>query len=206
MTGREAALEVLDLARAAGVSAEAFYGRSSQLQIRCFEGKVEHLGQAEGGGLGVRVVRDGRTGTAYTEALSAESVEETFRAATGAVEHLSPQEGVLLSDWPAPPEVEGLEAPEIAELATDAKIEMALAAESAARSLGPEILNVPWTGYSENSGEVFLANTEGLERSRRAACANMHVQALAARGEERKSYFDFCMARRVADFDPEKLG
>ncbi len=206
MTGREAALQALDLARDAGLSAEAYYGRAAQLQIRCFEGKVEHFEQAEGGGLGVRAVRDGRAGTAYTEVLSTEGVAEAFRAAAEAVDHVSSQDGVLLSDWPPAPELEGLEAPEIAALEAGKKIEMALAAEAAARAAGSEIINVPWTGYSETSVEVFLANTEGLQRSRRASSAGMHVQALAARGDERKSYHDFCLSRHLADFDPAGLG
>jgi PmbA protein len=204
--GREAALRALELARGRGLPAEAYYSMSRELEIRCFEGKVEHFEQAESGGLGLRVVSGGRAGLAYTEFLSEESVAETLDAAAEAVEHLSAQEGVELSDWPQPAEVGGLQAPEIEALSTERKIELALAAEEAARSAGSEIINVPWTGFAQTARETFLVNTEGLERSRQTGCAQMYVQALAARGQERKTYFDFCLARREEQLDPAKLG
>ncbi len=206
MNGTEAAREGLKLAAKRGLSAEVYYSQDRELEIRCFGGKVDHFERAEAGGLGLRVVRDGRAGSAYTELLTAEAVAETLDAAAEATEHLASQEGVALSDWPEPPQLDGLQAPEIAALATEKKIELALAAESAARAAGAEIINVPWAGYGETDSQVFLANTEGLERSGRRGSAQMFVQALAARGEERKTYFDFCFARRVADLDPGKLG
>ncbi len=206
MTGREAALKALDLARSRGLSAEAYYSMSQEMEIRCFEGKVDHFERAESGGLGVRVVSDGRAGLAYTEFLADDSVEETVTAAAEATEHLTPQEGVELCDWPVASEVSGLEAPGIAELTVDRKIELALATEDAARSAGDEVINVPWAGYGETGREVFLANTEGLERIKRMGCAQMYVQALAARGEDRKTYFDFCFARKPEELTPEELG
>jgi PmbA protein len=206
VTGREAAGKALDLARTRGYSAEAYYAMSQELEIRCFGGKVDHFEQAESGGLGIRVVSDGRAGLAYTELLDAASVEETLEAAAEATRHLSSQEGIELSDWPEAAAVEGLEAPEIAELSVDRKIELALAAEAAARSAGDEIINVPWAGYGETSREVYLVNTAGLERTKKLGCAQMYVQALAARGEDRKTYFDFCFARKPEELDPEKLG
>ncbi len=206
MNGREAALKALDLARAGGHSAEAYYSMSQELEIRCFDGKVDHFERAESGGLGVRVISDGRAGLAYTELLDAGSIEETLQAAAEATKHLSRQEGVELSDWPAAPGINGLEAPGIAKLSVDRKIEMALAAEEAARSAGKEIVNVPWAGYGETSREVYLVNTAGLERTKKRGSAQIYVQALAARGEDRKTYLDFCFARKPEELDPEKLG
>ncbi|MHC4607455.1 MAG: TldD/PmbA family protein, partial [Planctomycetota bacterium] len=206
MTGKEAARKALDAARKRGLSAEAYYSKNRQLDMRCFNGQVEHFQQAESGGLGIRVVRDGRAGMAYTEFLSPESVEETLDAAAAATEHLSSQEGVGLSDWPEAPGVAGIEAPEIEKLATEKKIALVLAAEKAAKAAGREIASVPWTGYGETAREVFLVNTEGLERVKKHGAAQLVVQALAARDNERKTFHDFCMTRRAAEFDAEKLG
>ena len=43
MTGIEAAGHALELARGRGLAAEAFYSSSIELEIRCFEGQVEHF-------------------------------------------------------------------------------------------------------------------------------------------------------------------
>ena len=127
MTGLEAARKALGLAAERGLAAEAFYSETAELEVRCFKGKVDHFERAESGGLGLRVVSEGRAGCAYTEFLDADAVAETLEAAAEAAGHLAPQEGVEISDWPPAPELQGLECPEIAAIPVGKKIEMALA-------------------------------------------------------------------------------
>ena len=206
MTGREAARFALDAAGRKGLSAEAFYSSSSELEVRCFRGEVEHFERADAGGLGLRVVADGRAGCAYTEDLSRESVEETLAAAAEIAGHLEPQEGVELSDWPAAAEVPGLECPEIAGCPVEKKIDMVCRMEAAARAVGAEVANVPWAGYGETVVDVFVANTAGLERGKRLGSAQLFVQALAARGQDAKTFSEHCFARRLSELDPKRLG
>ena len=206
MTGQEAALHALELARGKKLSAEAYHAANTELDIRCFDGQVDHFERARAGGLGLRVVTDGRAGSAYTECLEKDAVREALDFAAESAGHLASQEGVALSNWPAAPELDGLEAPEIAAMPVEDKIALALRLEPAARAAGAEIINVPWSGFSEIASEIYLANTEGLERSVRRGAAHLFAGTLAARGEERKSYHDFCFSRRSAELDPEKIG
>lgn len=206
MDGRESARHALELARKKGLAAEAFYSASTELEVRCFQGQVEHFERADAGGLGLRVISAGRAGCAYTEDLSAEAVAQTLAAAAEIAGYLEPQKGVELSDWPAPAEVPGLECPEIAACPVEKKIAMAGELEAAARAVGAEVVNVPWAGYGETRLEVYVANTAGLERAKRLGSAQLYVEALARRGEEHKSFSEHCFARRLTELDPAKLG
>jgi PmbA protein len=206
MTGRDAAQAAVALARRLGLSAEAFYSSSRELEVRCFRGEVEHFERAEAGGLGLRVIRDGSAGSAYTEDLSRVSVEEALTAAAEIAEYLEPQKGVEISDWPAAAELPGLECPDIAAAPVERKIEMAARMEAAARAAGPEVTNVPWAGYGETQIEVYVLNTAGLERAKRLGSAQLFVEALASRGAETKTFSEHCFARRLSELDPKKLG
>jgi PmbA protein len=206
VNGTQAARHALNLADQRNLQAEAFYSMNREMEIRCFQGKVEHFERAESGGLGIRVISEGRSGLAYTEKLDEDSLAETLEAAREATEHLPPQEGITLSNWPAASEIKGLQAPGIPALKTEEKIQLALDAEAATRSCGPEIENVPWAGFSETVSEILVANTAGLERNRTTGSMTLFVQALAARDSDRKTHFDFCFGRDVTDLNPQKIG
>jgi PmbA protein len=67
-------------------------------------------------------------------------------------------------------------------------------------------VNVPWIGFNEFAAEAFIVNTKGLERAKRLGSATLYVEALAARGDDRKGHVDWCLARRPAEIVPEKVG
>lgn len=206
MTGAEAVALALERAGRKGLAAEAFWSESRELELRVFRGQVEHFERADASGLGLRVVRDGRLGAAYTETLNRRAVEETLAAAVEIAGHVEPRPGSGIEDWPAPPEVAGLECPEIAALPVEKKIAAVLEMESAAFGAAEEIVNVPWAGYGETQLEVLVANTAGLSRGKRLGSAQLYVEALARHGDDRKSHSEHGFARRAAELAPRLLG
>lgn len=67
MTFEEAMDYLLQKARAMGIEAEVLATHTRELTIQAHGGKVEEITQATQGGVGVRVVVEGKTGYAYTE-------------------------------------------------------------------------------------------------------------------------------------------
>ena len=63
---QEIADRVIAQARS-GEQVEAFVSRDSETDIRVYEGSVEHFVSAQSEGIGIRVIRDGRTGFATTD-------------------------------------------------------------------------------------------------------------------------------------------
>src|SRR5205823_14847823 len=57
---------------------EAFVAREREATVRVYEGEVEHLTSAQVEGVGVRLVKDGRLGFAYSGALDDASIAEVL--------------------------------------------------------------------------------------------------------------------------------
>jgi PmbA protein len=74
-------LEIADrvIAQAApGEQVEAYVARGDETEIRVYGGDVEHFVAARSEGIGIRVIRDGRTGFAYAGTLDASGISEVL--------------------------------------------------------------------------------------------------------------------------------
>ena len=57
-----------------GEQLEAYVSRDSETSVRVYEGEVEHFVSAQSEGIGIRIIRDGRTGFSYAGTLDDEAV------------------------------------------------------------------------------------------------------------------------------------
>ena len=67
--------------------------RDSETDIRIYEGEVEHFVAAQTEGIGIRVIRDGRTGFAYAGVLDESAVAEVLAEARDNVSSARPTSG-----------------------------------------------------------------------------------------------------------------
>ena len=66
---------------ALGEQIEAYVGRGGETAIRVYQGEVEHFVSAQSEGVGIRVIKDGRTGFAYAGTLDAAAVADVLAEA-----------------------------------------------------------------------------------------------------------------------------
>ena len=64
-----------------GEQIEAYVSRARETDIRIYEGEIEHFVSAQSEGVGVRIIRNGRTGTSYAGTLDASALEEVLAEA-----------------------------------------------------------------------------------------------------------------------------
>ena len=69
-----------------GEQVEPFGWRDSETAVRVYEGNVEHFVSAQSEGIGIRVIRNGRTGFAYAGTLDADAVAMALAEARDNVE------------------------------------------------------------------------------------------------------------------------
>src|SRR4051794_24358518 len=86
-----------------GEQLEAFVSRDSETDVRVYEGEVEHFVSAQSEGIGIRVIRDGRTGFAYAGTLDEKALAEVLAEARDNVEFGTPD------DWAGLAEPDGVE-------------------------------------------------------------------------------------------------
>ena len=187
-----------------GEHIEAYVSRDAETDIRVYEGQVEHFVAAQTEGVGIRVIRDGRTGFAYAGVLDESAVAEVLAEARDNVQFGTPDE------WAGLAEPDGVEVIEqdlwseaLADYSTDGKI--ALAKELERLTLGVDSrIRVDDANYADVAAESAVATTTGIRRTGRENGCYVVVSTLADDGDETQTGFGFSVGRSPVEFDLAK--
>lgn len=205
-TYTESTQGVIAKAQQLGLEAEIYLRASSSTSIRVQDGEVDQFSLSDSRGAGIRVIRDGRVGYAYSEDLSLDALERTLEQAArnAALLESAPERG--LSEFPgATPEMPELYRPDLAEVPLPQKIEAAMALERIAKSADPRIKNVTSTGYSDAHGFLRVVSTKGVDRMYRSSSAWVSTVPLVTQDGENKTYYQIKVTRDFDHIDPEVI-
>jgi PmbA protein len=187
-----------------GEHIEAFVSRDAETDIRIYEGQVEHFVAAQTEGVGIRVIRDGRTGFAYAGVLDETAVAEVLAEARDNVQFGTPDE------WAGLAEPDGVEVIEqdlwsdaLAEYSTDGKIALAKELERLTLAVDSRI-RVDDANYADVASESAVATTTGIRRTGRENGCYVVVSTLADDGDETQTGFGFSVGRSPIEFDLAK--
>ena len=188
----------------AGEQVEAYVSRSLSTDVRVYEGEVEHFVSAQSEGIGIRVIRDGRTGTTYAGTLDPAVIADVLAEARdnlgyGEVDQwsgLAEPDGVAVT-----PQV--LWSERLESVPTARKIELAKELERLARAADSRV-RVDDSNYSDSFGEAAVATTTGIRVSGRENGCYLSVGTLADDGDETQTGFGFSVGRDVDELDIEK--
>ena len=169
-----------------------------------YEGEVEHFVSAQSEGIGVRVIRDGRTGFAYAGTLDPAAVDEVLAEARDNVAFGT------VDEWAGLAEPDGVaRTPQslwddaLAGYPTERKIELAKELERLTLAADPRV-RVDDANYADAWGEVAVATTTGIRESGRENGCYVSVSSLADDGDETQTGFGFSVARQPDGFDLDK--
>jgi len=187
-----------------GEAIEAYAARGSETDIRVYQGEVEHFVSAQSEGIGIRVIRDGRTGFAYAGVLDATAVAEVLAEARDNVEFGSSDEWAALAE---PDGVEVVPQPlwneALAAYATERKIELAKELERLT-SAADDRVRVEESNYADAASESAVATTTGIRRASRENGCYVSISTLADDGDETQTGFGFSVGRSPDEFDLAK--
>ena len=201
-----ASRRAVEAALAAGASdAEAYAEERTEREIRVYDGAVESLTDATSRGIGLRALLDGRSGYAYGTELGEDALRELGARALAAAAVADPDPDAGLPDECGAAEVGSLRSGELGTWATERKVELALAAESAARG-HPEVSQVESVVYADSEGAQALANSRGFAGSFEASAAWAYASAFAGEGADLMTGIGLGMGRGPEDLDPEAIG
>ena len=184
---------------------EAYVGRSTDTQVRVYQGEVEQLAVADSLGVGVRIVHEGRQGFAYCGTFDPEALAETVTEARDNAAFAEPEEAVGLA------EPDGVEPADLdlwraglADVSTDRKVALAVELERALLAADPRIVGVESCDYGDSLGETAVVTTTGIRRSSRATGCELVAYSLARDDDdETQTGFGFSLGR---DFDELDVG
>jgi PmbA protein len=210
----ESALAPLKVARqavscAVGVKGdvEAYVQFGRTVTVKVFGRAVESVTVAEPRGVGIRAVRDGRTGYAFTTDISEAGVARAVVQVKHNLEAADPDAygGLPSVDSKHYATLEGLWRPGVSAMTLDQKTELALHAEASA--LDTEgVAAVEESVYEDEEAHVAMASTLGVEAETKQSYAFVYVVAHAGRDADRQAGLGFDAARDPAAIDPVLAG
>lgn len=200
MTFAEARRYLLEQAKAANLDAEILATESRELSLESFEGDLAQITQATQAGIGVRVVKGGKTGYASTEERSNEALDWVLQEATENADLQSDTGGFL----PAGQALghkdlisEGLSAP------IEEKAQAALDLEAGLRQ-DERTDQVPLARYTERESEVSLSSTKGADGGYRNGYTFLLGSLIMRQGDSLKQTYDFSFEKEFHALEPGK--
>jgi PmbA protein len=187
-----------------GEQLEAFVSRGGDTEVRVYEGEVEHFVSAQAEGIGIRVIRDGRTGFAYAGTLDEAAIAEVLAEARDNVQFGTVDEWAGLAE---PDGVEPTDQPlwsdELAAFPTDRKIDLAKQLEQLTLAADSRV-RVDDSNYADAYGEAAVATSTGIRQWGRENGCYVSVSTLADDGDETQSGFGFSVGRTPEAFDLQR--
>ncbi len=198
---------VIAQAKKEGFESEAYINVGSQTQISVDRGEVEKLSNAGSKGIGVRVVRDGKMGYAYTSDFSPESIKKTTENAMTLAEISDADDYRHIPDpEPIPEEDLQLFDPKLQALSMDEKIEFAKIAEKSALEADSRVVMTNRTTYMDGIQQVALVNSKGFSGTYESTFVAGFLMAMAMDGEDRTTAFGLGVSSFLEDVDAQKIG
>jgi PmbA protein len=198
----DAIVERLAAEAAGGEGVEAYAELSTETQVNAFQGEVERLTSASSSGVGVRVVRDGRLGYAYTADLSDQGLRECLAEARANLEVSGEDPGNVLPERSEHDALEGIFDPRQAATAPERKVALALDLEARTRAADPKVTQVESARYGDVVGQLAIASSKGVQGSFSVTHAWCVAVALATEDGQSQVGFAVDAARALDDLDP----
>lgn len=187
-----------------GEQIEAYVSRGSSTDIRVYRGEVEHFVAAHSEGIGIRVIREGRTGVSSAGTLDPAAIAEVLSEARENLTFGTPDEWAGLAEPDGVPVTrQDLWSEELAAYSTEAKIARARELEAATAGRDPRI-RVDEADYTDASGEAAVVTSTGIRQTGRENGCFMTVSTLADGDGETQTGFGFTVGRSPLEFDIDR--
>jgi PmbA protein len=193
------------LARGAD-GAEAFVSVSRSRKAKVQNGALEDLSTSKRGGLGVRVMRGGRTGIATTTHLARAHFNDLFDQAW-ALSALGDEDPWLRQAEPAGADDLPSRYDARAEaLCPEERVERALRLEAEARKASAKVSAVREAAWADGAGASLLLTQKGVRASDLGSSCSASIELAVQDGEDRQAAWHWDMGRHPEAFDLAAIG
>lgn len=194
---------VIDGVTKQNAEADLILSRAKSLKMSSQRGEINEYKVSSSQILGVRVIKDGRVGISYTEALDNESLDLLVKQALQNAEMSEPNldEGILkinghLSDEKKYPEKDV----DIAH-----KTKMALELETEPKRLDSRVVAVPYNSYNESESESYYLNSNGRSTKYADKSYSIVTSALMDDNGKKANFYDFHMAHTFEELQWKQI-
>ncbi|MDI9484566.1 MAG: TldD/PmbA family protein [Bacillota bacterium] len=198
--------KVFALGQASGLEEmEIYFSRSKSFSTRIFEKEVDSYNVSSAQGVGFRARFAGKVGYAYAETLDQESVELLVAGAKANAQIIDSDDEIeFYAGSPSYPETVSYN-PSLEDVSAEEKIDFARELEAQAFAADNRVYMVNWAAAGHSETEVYIANTEGLEKSFSRNGAYGVVAALVREDGQVKSGRRIVYGNDWSKFDAKQL-
>ena len=204
-TDLERICERLASEAAAGEGVEVYAEQATETSVSAYAGEVERLTSASSTGVGVRVVRGGRLGYAYTEDLSDAGLRACLAEARANLEVATEDPSNVLPEAAAWEPLPGTFNPAHTTVAPERKVQLALDLEARTRAAHPKVTKVESAGYGDVLWRVAIASTTGVRGAFTVTHAWCYSVAMAGEDGEMQVGYAVDSGRALDELDPEQV-
>jgi PmbA protein len=199
--------KVLDLASAKGdLQAEVFLLDAEEMSLEIAGKEVENMKISQERGIGLRVIKEGRLGYAYTSDLSKLALESVVDKAVNNSKETEPD-----SCWELPERVEAYLSMSIYDEQTfkvpvEEKIKLAQNVEEAARDYDERVAIIEKAVYQEAQYHVILRNSLGLSGHYQASYCGSYAAVVGRENDDNQTGFGMQFGLKYSEIDPKIVG
>lgn len=192
--------------------AEVFLEISREASCRVRDGQVEDLTQATSKGAGIRVLKKGRLGFAFSSSFDPSDTSALLDRALALAEAAAPNRHNGLpskskGSLGKREDVGGLFDAAVEALPREWKISAALEMERAARAEDARVRNFESVGAGEGVSDVYLASSEGAAGATSGTYVYLYAAPVASDGQQLQTSYWSDTKRFLSELDsPEQVG
>lgn len=181
---------------------EVIAGHSMDTEVRVYDGDVESFTSASTQGVGIRVVRDGRQGFAYSGSLEPGALRDALGDARDNATFSSPDPFVGLASPDGVPVAElRLYDPTLADRSPTDKIDLALELERRIVGGDERIFGIESAEYADSIDVSVIVSNTGIRSVSRESSASLIGYSLAEAGDEVATGFGYSIGRGFTELD-----
>lgn len=169
-----------DLAKSEAEQFDVIASTSHSEGLSVFQGQVQNTEISDSVGLGIRVIKDGHPGYAYTERLTKDAVAQTLKDALCHTQWTETVD-ITLPSAVDMPEIYPNYNPALESLNLQQMKDFCIELEKATFAKSKEIENIPYLGADMNSASSVIANHTGLMYKGKSNYASAGAGAVASR-------------------------
>ena len=183
MTISDQANQVIDLVKAAGASGDLIIDQGESLSLKASDGELEEYKVSSSQIFGLRVIKDGKVGTAYSEAADSDALSSLVEQAltNASFTAIEVHENILSNEVTL--KTDDLVLCPAEEVSIDEKVSFALRMESdlAAKD---KVKNVPYNGVQDNTTQRHIFSSAGLNAYSKSRMCAAYAYALIEQGDK----------------------
>jgi PmbA protein len=200
------ATQVLSWSKDKDEEVEVYLSRNRSTRIEVSDLEVESSNLSSSEGMGIRCLKGGRSGFAYTTVLTPQAAEQALAEARESSRYADRDSARTLPEPQGESQVQLASDPASLALPMEEKIEFARRIERAARARDSRIRKVRQAQYSDTSYELAVANSKGLAVCHNGTFFTSSILAVAEEAGKAELGWSYHFARELAELNLEPVG